>query len=125
MIANVAELDERIGKCQKILDADPNSQIFAALADAHRKKGGLNLAVEICRDEEADRQLQRAISVGGRTRSVDLLQSEILMNLGQKKKARSILEKLSKSDPQNETIKKLIAAIDNLPDPNRIIKSPA
>ena len=28
------EIDERIVKCRKILDVDPNSQIFAALADA-------------------------------------------------------------------------------------------
>jgi len=137
MNTDVAALDERIAKCQKILDTDPNSQIFAALADAYRKKGVFQKALEICKNglekhadyssayivlvkifidqgnyEEADRQLHKAIAAGGRTRSVDVLQSEILVKLGQKNKAKTILEKLYKSDPLNDTVKNLLMSID-------------
>ncbi|MCP4581390.1 MAG: hypothetical protein GY839_07205 [candidate division Zixibacteria bacterium] len=147
MNVNIAELDDRIAKCQKILDADPNSQIFAALAEAYRKKLDINKALEICArgiaihpdyasayivmtkiyiDQkqyiEADHQLQKAIEVGGRTRSVDLLQSDIYVKLGQSKKARNILEKLLKSDPHNESVKNLLLSVDNpslkTPEPN-------
>ena len=141
MNVNVAELDERINKCQKILDADPESQIFAALADAYRKKGDYRKALEICTNglekhpdygsayivlvkiffdqgsyEEADRHLQKAITVGGRTRAVDILQSEILIKLGEKNKAKSILEKLLRSDPVNETVKNLLVLIEEAPN---------
>ena len=47
---NAVEIDERIGKCQKILDVDPNSQIFAALAEAYRKKGELEKAFRVCQN---------------------------------------------------------------------------
>jgi len=135
---DIAELDDRIAKCQKILEADPNSQIFAALADAYRKKGLAQKALEICKKgleanpdyasayvvlakvfidqnnfEEADRQIQKAIHAGGRTRSVDLLQSEILIKLGQTTKARVILEKLHNSDPTSDTIKALLETLEN------------
>lgn len=135
---DIAELDDRITKCQKILDADPNSQIFAALADAYRKKGVIPKALEVCKKglevhpdyasayvvlakifidqnnfEEADRQIQKAIHAGGRTRSVDLLQSEILIKLGQPNKARVILEKLHKSDPGSDTIKSLLETLES------------
>lgn len=137
MKIDVSKLEDRIAKCQKILEADPNSQIFAALAEAYRKKGMIKKALEICLkglekhpdygsaylvlakalvDQgdyiEANRHLQKAISVSGRTRSVDLLESEILIKLGQPGKARSILEKLYRSDPRNETIRNLLLSID-------------
>lgn len=137
MNIDVSELDDRIAKCQKILDTDPNSQIFAALAEAYRKKGIAKKALEIClkglekhpdyglaylvlakvlfdqRDYvEANRHLQKAISVSGRTRSVDLFESEILIKLAQPGKARNILEKLYRSDPYNEVIKNLLVSLD-------------
>lgn len=137
MNVDFAELDDRIGKCQKILDGDPNSQIFAALADAFRKKGMADKALDVCKKgleihpdyasayivltkifigqgnfAEADHQLQKAIDVGGRTRAVDLLQSEILLKLGHKEKARAILDKLHKSDPMNESVKNLLVSMD-------------
>jgi predicted regulator of Ras-like GTPase activity (Roadblock/LC7/MglB family) len=146
MNVDLAELDDRIAKCQKILEADPNSQIFAALAEAYRKKGEVSKALEVCRKgiemhpdyasayivlakvfadqnnfNEADRQLQKAIEVGGRTRSVDLLQSEIYIKLGYKDKARNILFKLQKSDPHNDVIKNLLVALESksidMPEP--------
>jgi len=137
MNVNLAELDERIDKCQGILDADPNSQIFAALAEAYRKKGDVQRALEICssglkkhpdyglayivlvkiylaqgRYEEADMYLQKAIKVGGRTRSVDILQSEIFIKMGHTNKAKNILERLQKSDQQSQTIKNLLVSIE-------------
>jgi predicted regulator of Ras-like GTPase activity (Roadblock/LC7/MglB family)/predicted Zn-dependent protease len=135
-----SEIDERITKCQKILDADPGSQIFAALADAYRKKGLFGKAFEICskgienhpdygsafivmakisldqgNHTEAAFQLQKATAVGGRTRSVDVLEAEILIKQGQLSKARHILEKLHISDPRNETVNNLIQHLDIMP----------
>ena len=137
MNIDTVEIDERITKCQKIIDTDPNSQIFAALADAYRKKGMIKEALEICRKglgihpdyasayivlvkifvdqgnyEEANRYMHKAIVTGGRTRSVDILESEILINLGQKNKAKVILQKLHKSDPLNDTVKNLLVSIE-------------
>jgi predicted regulator of Ras-like GTPase activity (Roadblock/LC7/MglB family) len=135
-----SEIDERIAKCQKILDADPNSQIFAALAEAYRKKGLFAKAFEICskgiekhpdyssafivmakinldqgNHAEAAYQLQKAIAVGGRTRSVDVLEAEILIMQGQINRARHILEKLHISDPKNDTVNNLIIKLETLP----------
>lgn len=137
MNVDYEELDDRIAKCQKILDDDPNSQIFAALAEAFRKKGLVDKAMDVCQKgldihpeyasayvvltkifmdqgnfNEANRQLQRAIETGGRTRAVDMLQSEILIKLGNKEKARVILDKLLKTDPMNESVKTMLVSID-------------
>ncbi|OQX92578.1 MAG: hypothetical protein B6D58_02205 [candidate division Zixibacteria bacterium 4484_95] len=137
MNIDVSELDDRIAKCQTILDANPNSQIFAALAEAYRKKGMVKKALDICLKGlekhpdygsaylvlarvfydkgdyiEANRHLKKAISVSGRTRSVDLFEAEILIKLSQPGKARNILEKLYKSDPNNEVIKNLLVSLD-------------
>jgi predicted regulator of Ras-like GTPase activity (Roadblock/LC7/MglB family) len=134
---DLSEIDERIIKCQKILEADPNSQIFAALADAYRKKGLFSKAFEICskgieghpdyssafivmakisldqgNHSEAAYQLQKAIAVGGRTRSVDVLEAEILIMQGQLNRARHILEKLHISDPRNDTVNNLILKLE-------------
>ena len=148
MKIDVSEIDERIAKCQKILEADPQSQIFAALADAYRKKGMAAKALEIClkgiekhpdygsayivlakiyldqgSHAEADFNLQKAITVGGRTRSVDILQAEILIKQGQLGKARHILEKLHISDPHNETVKNLLVSLDHISQTDGSIKS--
>ena len=145
MNTNNAELDDRIAKCQKILDADPNSQIFAALADAYRKKKMVEEAFEICRKgleihpdyasayvvmtkisidrgdyEEAERQLQLAIQAGGRTRSVDILQSEIFIKIGEKEKARTILGRLHKTDPMNDTVKRLLLSMEDKPAESKV-----
>jgi predicted regulator of Ras-like GTPase activity (Roadblock/LC7/MglB family) len=146
MKIDVSKLDDRIAKCQKILEDDPNSQIFAALAEAYRKKGMVKKAFEVCHNGlekhpdygsaylvlakvlvdqgdyiEANHYLQKAISVSGRTRSVDILESEILIKLGQPSKARNILEKLYRSDPRNETIRSLFASIDKELVPLRVV----
>jgi len=135
MIENV-ELEDRIAKCEKILATDPNSQIFAALAEAYRKIGDTRRAQEICIqglkahpnysparivlakifiDKEnynsAFEELKKAINSSGRSRSIDILESEILIKRGQIPEARVVLEKLHSSDPNNETVKNLLALI--------------
>jgi len=47
---DTAQIDDRISKCQKILEVDPNSQIFAALAEAYRKRGDLDKAFQVCQN---------------------------------------------------------------------------
>ncbi len=129
-----AELDDRIAKCEKILAADQNSQIFAALAEAYRKKGDVKRAQDVCiqglkshpnyssarivlakilMDREnfdaAWEELKKAIGSSGRTRTIDLLESEILIHKGQQSSARAILEKLFLTDPENDTVRNLLA----------------
>lgn len=131
------ELDDRIAKCEKILAADENSQIFAALADAYRRKGDIQKAQEICarglaihpeyasarivmakiylelkKYDSAWQELKTAVSSAGRTRAVDLLESEILIQKGRRNEARAILEKLYISDPGDETIRKLMDSLN-------------
>jgi predicted regulator of Ras-like GTPase activity (Roadblock/LC7/MglB family) len=129
------ELDDRIAKCEKILTADENSQIFAALAEAYRKKGNLQKAQEVCQRglkvhpnyasarivmakifiayenfDLAWEELKKAIISSGRTRAIDILESEILIRKGRKSEARAILERLYSSDPEDENIKSLMAS---------------
>lgn len=133
---NAAELDDRIVKCEKILATDANSQIFAALADAYRKKGDLARAQEICQKglqthpnyalgrivmakiyadkqdfENAWDELKLAKERSGRTRAIDILESEILIKKGRSGDAGAILRKLHLSDPGDETIKSMMKTI--------------
>ena len=129
------ELDDRIAKCEKILTADENSQIFAALAEAYRKKGNLQKAQNVClrglkvhpnyasarivmakifmayeNFDLAWEELKKAIASSGRTRAIDVLQSEILIRKGKKSEAKAILERLYSSDPEDEAIKNLMTS---------------
>jgi predicted regulator of Ras-like GTPase activity (Roadblock/LC7/MglB family) len=142
---NFLEIDERIAKCEQILGADSHSQIFAALADAYRKKGEIEKARKVCLEglekhpkyssarvvmakiyvherkfDLAEEELQKAISAGGRTRAIDLLEAEILLYRGEHNKARAIVKKIHISDPRNSTIKGLMNLIDNGNDINNI-----
>lgn len=130
---NLAELDDRIAKCEKILAENPNSQIFAALADAHRRKGQLDKALEVCRSglklhpnygsahlvmakvhmdrqmyELAEKALDEAIRLDGRTRATELLLCEIFIHKKKLAEALSILEKLHITDPENQEVKYLL-----------------
>jgi len=130
---DTAELDDRIAKCEKILAADSNSQIFAALAEAYRKKGQIPRAQEVCKNglkvhpnyasarvvmakiymasEDYDRawdELHLAVAASGRTRAIDILESEILIKKGRINDAKVILQRLYVSDPDDETIKNLM-----------------
>ncbi len=130
---NLAELDDRITKCEKILAENLNSQIFAALADAHRRKGQLDKALEVSRNglklhpnygsahlvmakvhmdrqmyELAEKELEEAVRLDGRTRATELLLCEIYIHKKKVSDALSILEKLHITDPENQEVKYLL-----------------
>jgi len=127
------DLDERIIKCLKILEKDPDSKLFAALSEALRRKGELDKASFVCQRglakhhdygpahlimakinfnkklySEAEKELMLAIQADGRTRAIELLLSQILLKKGEIKKAESILKKLYSTDPQSSLVKKLL-----------------
>jgi len=136
-----AEIEERISKCQKILDVDPNSQIFAALAEAFRKKGELDKAFRICQTglrihpsygsahivmakinldrglyDWAEAEVKKAIDLDGRSRAIDLLLAEIYIYKGEFDQAVKLLNALHQSDPANKQIKKLLDIAVRLPE---------
>ena len=140
-MATVSESDDRIEKCQRILDSDPNSQIFAALAEAHRKKGDLDLAFKICKNglkvhddygsahvvmakinldrgqyDWAEIEAKRAADLEGRTRSVELLLSEIYIYKGEFLQAIKLLKELHNRDPENPQIQKLLEIAQKIPE---------
>jgi len=127
------DLNERITKCQRILQQDPDSQIFAALSEALRRNGELDKATSVCQRgfakhpgygsahlvmakinfdkklySEAEKELNLAIKADGRTRAIELLLAQILQKKGKIKEARSVLKKLLSTDPQNSKIKSLL-----------------
>jgi predicted regulator of Ras-like GTPase activity (Roadblock/LC7/MglB family) len=135
-----SNIDDRIAKCTKILDDNPSSQIFAALADAHRKKGDLDRAFRICQNglkvhpgygsghlvmakinmdrgmyDWAESEIKKAMELDGVTRATELLLSEVLIYKGEFNKACRILEKLLQSDPDNEQIRKLLDIARKIP----------
>ncbi len=137
---NVAELDDRIGKCNKILGENPNSQIFAALADAYRKKGQLDQAFRICQNglrihpnyvsahmvmarinldkgmyDWAEIEVNKAVVLEGNSFATDLLLAEIYIRKGEFPKAAKLLDKLQKMDPANVQIQKLLELCDRIP----------
>ena len=128
-----ADLDERISKCQALLDQDPSSQIFAALADAYRKKGDLDRAFRICQSglrthpaygsahivmakinldrglyDWAETEVKKAIELDNNSRATDLLTAEIHIYKGEHRQATRLLSKLLESDPDDEHIRKLL-----------------
>lgn len=134
---NTVELDERITKCERILEDNPQSQIFAALADVLRKKGELDQAFRVCRQglrmhpdygpgrlvmakinfdrkmyDWAEKELETAIDLDGRTRSTDLLEIELMIERGFLSKAKVVLDKLKAADPGNEYYRLLESRID-------------
>ncbi len=139
-MTSVIELDERISKCEKILSDDPNSQIFAALAESHRKKGQLEKAFRICQTglkihpsyasahivmakinldrglyDWAEIEANTAADLGGRTRTVELLLAEIYIYKGDFDQAIRLLRHLYTQDPHNSQIKKLLEIAERLP----------
>jgi predicted regulator of Ras-like GTPase activity (Roadblock/LC7/MglB family) len=135
-MVDTIELDERIAKCEKILAGDDNSQIFAALADAYRKRGDIDRARELCleglkrhpnyssarvvmakiyiSDENyaaAKAELDKAIRSSGRSRGIDILEAEIMIRLGNYTEAGIILERLYSSDPEDEVVLHLMSMI--------------
>jgi predicted regulator of Ras-like GTPase activity (Roadblock/LC7/MglB family)/predicted Zn-dependent protease len=136
-----SELDDRIEKCQRILDQDPNSQIFAALAEAYRKRGELERAFSICQSglkihpsygsahvvmakinldrglyDWAEAEVDKAIELDGSNRAIELLLAEISIYRGEFGKAVRLLKKLSQSDPNNSQIQKLLEIAMRIPE---------
>jgi tetratricopeptide (TPR) repeat protein len=135
------EVDDRITKCQKILDQDPNSQIFAALAEAYRKKGDLDRAFRLCQNglkvhpsygpahvvmakinldrrlfDWAEAELRKAIELDGNSRAIELLLAEIYIYKGEFNRAITLLKRLHQSDPTNSQIEKLLQIAVKLPE---------
>ena len=139
-MSNTPDIDDRIEKCQRILDQDPNSQIFAALAEAYRKKGDLDRSFRICKNglrvhpsygsahlvmakinldrglyDWAEIEVKRAAEIDGHTRAVDLLQSEVHIYRGEFNPAIKILKRLHQFDPDNQQITRLLDIAQKLP----------
>jgi len=138
-MVQVSELDDRIAKCNKILDENPNSQIFAALAEALRKKGQLDKAFRICQTglkihqdygsahmvmakinldkgllDWAEIEVQRVVELDGHSHAADLLQAEIYLNRGEFAEATRILSKLKDDGVANPNIKRLLGLAERL-----------
>jgi predicted regulator of Ras-like GTPase activity (Roadblock/LC7/MglB family)/lipopolysaccharide biosynthesis regulator YciM len=132
-----AQLEERISKCEEILSQNPESLVFAALSDAYRKKGDLGKAFHACSQglkvnpnygaghlvmarinlergmyTEAEKELAWAEQADGRTRATELLMAQILINKGQVKEARRLLEKVRSTDPDNQVVTELLQSIE-------------
>jgi predicted regulator of Ras-like GTPase activity (Roadblock/LC7/MglB family) len=139
MTVNV-EIDSRITKCRKILDTDPNSQIFAALAEAYRKKGDLEKAFRVCQNglrvhpdygpahvvmakvnldrglyDWAEAEVCKARELGGNNRSIELLLAEIFIYKGEYKAAITLLKKLAEADPGNDHVHRLLEIAMKIP----------
>jgi predicted regulator of Ras-like GTPase activity (Roadblock/LC7/MglB family)/predicted Zn-dependent protease len=118
-----AQVEERISKCEEILSQNPESLVFAALADAYRKKGDLSRAFHTCSQglklhptygpghlvmarinlergmyTEAEKELASAEQSDGRTRATELLLAQILIKRDQPKEARMGLDLLTVQD---------------------------
>jgi predicted regulator of Ras-like GTPase activity (Roadblock/LC7/MglB family) len=137
---DLSDIEERIAKCNKILDENPSSQIFAALAEAYRKKGELDQAFRVCQTglkvhpnygsahlvmakinldkgmyDWAETEVQKAVELDGATRATELLLSEIYIYKGDFNKACRMLEALHQADPNNEQITRLLEIARKIP----------
>jgi predicted regulator of Ras-like GTPase activity (Roadblock/LC7/MglB family) len=137
---DLSDIEERIAKCNKILDENPSSQIFAALAEAYRKKGELDKAFRVCQNglkvhpnygsahlvmakinmdkgmyDWAEMEVKKAMELDGTTRATELLLSEIYIYKGEFNKACRMLEMLHQGDPGNEQITKLLEIARKIP----------
>jgi predicted regulator of Ras-like GTPase activity (Roadblock/LC7/MglB family) len=139
-MAFATELDDRITKCNRILEENPNSQIFAALAEAYRKKGELDRAFRTCQGglrihpnygsghvvmakinfdkglyDWAEIEINKTIELDGTSHTTDLLLAEVLIYKGEFNRAIKILNRLSAEDANNPQVKKLIDIARKLP----------
>ncbi len=132
-MADLVEIEDRISKCNKLLDANPNSKIFAALAEAYRKKGDLDQAFRICQAglrihpdygsahmvmarinvdkgmfDWAEIEARKIIDLEGNSHATDLLLAEIYINKNDMAQATKLLDELQKNDPSNKQVKNLL-----------------
>jgi tetratricopeptide (TPR) repeat protein len=142
------EINDRITKCERILEDNPQSQIFAALADAYRKKGDIQKAQEICSDglkihpdypsarivlakiliakgnhDQGWDELKKAVALSGRTRAVDILEAEIFIQKGQKSAASALIDSLSSVDPDDDNVKNLKEMLNKENSTSSVIKT--
>ena len=117
-----ASLTERIEQCDRILRENSKSQVFAALADAHRLNGDLDQAFRVCRQgirihpdygaghlvmakislgrkmyDWAEQELNKAVELDGETRLTEQLRVEILIAKGSIGEAESAIKRLRAS----------------------------
>ncbi len=132
-MVDLAEIEDRISKCNKLLDANPNSQIFAALAEAYRKKGELDQAFRVCQSglrihpnygsahmvmtrinidkkmyDWAEIEVRKVIDLEGNSHATDLLLAEIYFNKNEMAQATKLLNELHNNDPSNKHVKDLL-----------------
>jgi len=137
---DLSDIEERIAKCNKILDENPSSQIFAALAEAYRKKGELDQAFRVCQNglkvhpnygsahlvmskinldkgmyDWAETEVKKAMELDGTNRATELLLAEVYIHKGEFNQACRMLEHLLQADPDNEQIKNLLDIARKIP----------
>jgi predicted regulator of Ras-like GTPase activity (Roadblock/LC7/MglB family) len=132
-----ASLTERIDQCERILKENSKSQVFAALADAHRLNGDLDQAFRICRQgirthpaygaghlvmakislgrkmyDWAEQELNKAVEQDGETRLTEQLRVEILIAKGSIGEAESAIKKLRASSANRLLVQDLQQRLD-------------
>lgn len=133
------QIEERIEKCRKILENNPRSQVFAALGEAYRRKGDLERAYLITKQgleyhpdygpahvvmakiylerklyQEAEKELDLAVKLDGKTRATEKLLAEIWLRKGELERAQDALLRLKESGPSDESINTLLNLSRNL-----------
>ncbi len=122
-------LDQRISTCQRLLAQNPNSTIFASLADAYRKKGMLDKAHKVCEAglkvhphyglahlvmakisldmnllDEAEYEVDWVGNHDLPQGTVSLLRASLLLKRGRINQAREMLKELSLSQSENQQV---------------------
>ncbi|MBD3299092.1 MAG: tetratricopeptide repeat protein [candidate division Zixibacteria bacterium] len=135
----VAELDERIERCLAILADNPHSQVFAALAEAYRRRGEFGRAFAVCKSglkhhpdyapahvvmaklylhqkmlPDAMSSLRKAIDIDGSTRATDLLEAELHIEMGDVSAAQPIVERLQRAERRNPAVIDLVMRLKEL-----------
>jgi len=146
----VAELDERIERCLAILADNPHSQVFAALAEAYRRRGEFAHAFATCKSglkhhpnyapahvvmaklylhqkmvAEALGSLARAVELEGPTRITDQLEAEILLASGDLEAAQHVIDRLKLTDPGNPGLLELMEQLKKSRVPSPATSEPA
>lgn len=132
-MADIREIDDRITKCEKILSSNPGSQIFAALAEAHRRKGDIDAAFQVCQKglkghpnygsahvvmakinldkglyDWAEKEIDKASSLGGNAHAIEALRCETMLSKGETEAVITRLRKGLQKDPFNGHLQKLL-----------------